>query len=220
VLITRSLALILLASAALIPPSAVHAQTQYEAPFIFSPLDPLTDEKVTFRSLARGGASWDLDGDARCDDARGPVVPHRFRRAGRYRVSLCLSESGGRSTQEILVADPLPTFALVRLAGSFDSQGTRITLLRVRRSPRANVELRCHGRDCPYRRRSFAPGRRLLRFRALQRRLRAGTRIAIYVTQTRRIGRYTEYRVRRGRRPSRRDRCLRLGTLRFRRCPD
>jgi hypothetical protein len=219
----KRLALVLLGATALLaPPWSAHAQAQYEAPFVYSPGDPLTDEEVTFRSRASGGEAWDLDADGSCDDARGPAVRHRFRRPGRYRVTLCLFEGGvgGKFTQEVLVADPQPTFALVRLAGSFTRTSTRITLLRVRRSPRARIGLRCRGRDCPYRRRSIPPGKRLVSFRGLQRRLRAGTRISIYVTQPRRIGRYTAYRMRPGRRPARQDRCLRLASLRFRRCPD
>jgi hypothetical protein len=126
----------------------------------------------------------------------------------------------GRTTQEILVADPQPTFSLVRLVGIASRTGAQITLLRVRRSPRARIALRCRGRDCPYRRRSVRPGRRMVRFPALHRWLRAGTRIRIFVTQPRRIGRFIEYRIRRGRRPSRKDACLRLASFSFRRCPD
>jgi hypothetical protein len=219
----KRLALLVLGAAALLAPaSPAGAQAQYEAPFEYAPDDPLTDEVVTFRSLGSGGASWDFDGDRNCDDARGSTVRRRFRRAARYRVTLCLSvgSAEGRTTQEILVADPQPTFAVVRLAGSFSKTGAQITLLRVRRSPRARIALRCRGRDCPYRRRSVRPGRRVVSFPGLARRLRAGTRIRIFVTQPRRIGRFTEYRVRRGRRPTRRDGCLRLSSFSFRRCPE
>jgi hypothetical protein len=129
----RWLALLVGSTGLLAVPSAVRAHPHYEAPFLFSPPDPLTDERVTFSSLAREGGSWDFDGDGRCDDARGVVIRKQFRRAGRYRVTLCLSD-GGRTTHEVVVADPQATFAFVRLAVSVNSRSTQVRLLRVRRS--------------------------------------------------------------------------------------
>ena len=173
--------------------------------------------------VARGGGeSWTSDGDGACDDARGWESRHRFPRPGRYRVSLCISSGAflTRTTQEILVAEPQPTFAVVRLQGSYGPTGAQIRQLRVSRSARARIALRCWGPDCPYPRRRVPPGRRVVVFRGFQRHLRSGTRISIFVTQPRRIGRYTAYRVRGGElAPVRRDRCLQLESLRLTRCP-
>jgi hypothetical protein len=201
-------------------PSAVHAHPHYEAPFLVLPSDPLVGEQVTFSSLAREDGRWDFDGDGRCNDARGRVIRKIFRRAGRYRVTLCLSENDARTTHEVLVASPQLTLAAARIVTSVYGRGRRVKVLRVRRSAQARVEVRCRGSNCPYFRRSFAPGSRLLRIRSIERRLPTGTRVAIYVTQPRRVGRYFIFRFLERRRLVRLGGCLRPESLQVVRCPD
>ena len=110
--------------------------------------------------------------------------------------------------------DPFP---VVRISGRFKGERTRLTRVTVRAPRGARIRLSCRGRGCPYRRRAIAV--RLVRVRALQRTYRPRASIEIRVTQPGRIGKYTRVRTRRGRAPTRIDRCLRPGRTRPVRCP-
>jgi hypothetical protein len=75
-------------------------------------------------------------------------------------------------------------------------------------------ELRCRGGSCARRRevRQAHPSSRppnLIKFRSVRnRRLRAGSVLEVFVTKPGVIGKYTRFRIRRGRAPARVDRCL------------
>jgi hypothetical protein len=58
-----------------------------------------------------------------------------------------------------------------------------------------------------------------IRVRAFQRFLRSGTTVEIFVTKRDRIGKYTKFRIRGRRPPSRIDRCMVPGRSRPQRCP-
>jgi hypothetical protein len=82
------------------------------------------------------------------------------------------------------------------------------------------VKTVCTGKSCPRPRASSARSRgKAMRLRRLERRLRPGTRIRIYVTAKGKIGSYTSLLIRRSKHPSRRDLCLGLGTTRAIKCP-
>jgi PKD repeat protein len=189
---------------------------------------------------------WDLDGDGQFDDAQGPTAQSSFTVAGPHLVSLKATDNHGVATiayQTVNVtapstagsaAPPVPSpssqraparlmspFPLVRIRGRVVGARVYIDLLTVRAPKGATVRLRCHGRDCPYASaKSVAgPASRLVRFRGIQGRVTRGTVIELFVTKPGAIGKYTRFRVRVGRAPTRQDLCLAPGSMRPRRCP-
>ncbi len=110
--------------------------------------------------------------------------------------------------------DPAP---VVRIRGWLTASGARITLLTVRAPRGARIAVRCSGRRCPVRR--WARTASLMRVPRFQRSFPAGTRIVISVTKRGRIGKHTTIVIRRGKAPTRLDRCLMPGSRRPVRCP-
>jgi plastocyanin len=191
--------------------------------------------------------AWDLDNDGNFNDGFGATAGRVFPAAGPYTVRLRVTDQDGLSTvgsltlaigsfpQAALFSRGLPLlnpFPIVRLTGTIGRRGARLRRLLVTMPAGASLTVRCRGRGCPFRRlsrtssvgdgRQSAPVARaaaLLRVRRLERRLlRVGTTIRIYVTKPNEIGKYTRFRVRRGRAPSRVDRCLVPGAPRPLRC--
>jgi hypothetical protein len=114
----------------------------------------------------------------------------------------------GAGSQASLPPTLLDPFPIVRIRGVLTPTGARVTLFTVRVPSDVRLEVRCRGTSCPVRRytgRSTEPS--LIRLRRLERRLRAGTRLAIKVTQRGRIGKWTTIEIRRGAPPKRADRC-------------
>jgi hypothetical protein len=107
-------------------------------------------------------------------------------------------------------------FPIVRIVGRLTRSGARIRLLAVRSAPRgAKVTVRCRGRQCGrLRTASKVLTSGSTRFRSYQRRVRAGARIQVYVTQAGKIGKYTRFLIRAGKPPARVDRCLMPGRAR------
>jgi len=132
------------------------------------------------------------------------------------------SDGGSGSPRRDSSLRRLSPFPRVLVAGRLVGRGTLITSLAVLRVPRgATVEVRCRGRDCPYRRivRRIR-GSSKMRLRAFERQLRRGTLITIVVRKGRRLGKHTLLRIRRGAVPRRLDRCVRPGSRRPISCPD
>ncbi|MBA2420421.1 MAG: PKD domain-containing protein [Thermoleophilaceae bacterium] len=121
------------------------------------------------------------------------------------------------------VSPPLQTvspFPIVRIVGRLVRGGAQIRRLSVRAPADTIITVRCRGRRCPYRRASTAArAGRSVRFRRLERRLRAGTLVEILVSHPTKIGKYTGFRIRRGRSPRRKDLCLAPGARRGSECP-
>lgn len=112
-------------------------------------------------------------------------------------------------------------FPVVRIVGVLTRRGARIRLLSVRAPASASIFVRCLRRGC--RRRSLRQGRgfgRTVRFKRFERSLPAGTIIEVRVGRRDAIGKFTRFRIRRGRRPARADRCLRPGESRATPCPE
>jgi hypothetical protein len=191
--------------------------------------------------------AWDLDNDGNFNDGFGATAARVFPAAGPYTVRLRVTDQDGLSTvgsltlavgsfpQASLFSRGLPLlnpFPIVRLTGTIGRRGARLRRLLVTMPAGASLTVRCRGRGCPFQRlsraSSFGDGRQsapvartaaLLRVRRLERRLlRVGTTIRIYVTKPNEIGKYTRFRIRRGRAPSRVDRCLVPGAIRPLRC--
>jgi hypothetical protein len=109
---------------------------------------------------------------------------------------------------------------LVRVRGRTTGRGARINLVTVRAPAGARVRVSCRGRSCPSRiaaRISRTAG--VLRFRQLERFLRAGSVLEFRVTASGRIGRYSRFLVRGLKPPLRTNRCLMPGSLRAVQCP-
>ncbi len=160
--------------------------------------------------------AWDLDGDGEFDDASGPTAQLRAPKHGRLTVGLQVVDSGGAFGQ---VTDSVPVsggprkllapFPVVRLAGKLKRNGnTEIDRLSVRAPKGSSVTVRCHGRTCPFGSRTRAVKKHRVGFPGLERVLRPGAVIRVYVTDPDKIGKFTSFKLRDGKAPRRTDRCL------------
>jgi PKD repeat protein len=222
------------------PAAALAADQVPDASFSFSPADPKAGQQVRFESsscdpdgrLVR--EAWDLDGDGAFDDAQGRVVTRAFAGAGAHSVGLEVTAADGATDQsrrtvtvDVEYALPRPDsdrlmtpYPVVRLAGRLTPAGARVRLLSVSRAPKcAVVAVSCRGRSCPGRRVTRFTGRGALRIRRFERRLRAGTVLTVRISKGDSIGKLTQFRIRSGKGPRRRDRCLRPGETRGSACP-
>jgi hypothetical protein len=104
---------------------------------------------------------------------------------------------------------PIP---IVRLVGRTTRTGSRITLLRVKAPRGAKVTLRCSGgkkKGCKISRKArTSPHSGLVRFKEVERRLRSGVRLKVFVNKGNTIGKYTSFKIRARKAPARTDRCL------------
>jgi hypothetical protein len=209
--------------------------------FGFAPVSPVTGEAVTFTSSAAAlgtnnrllSQNWDLDNDGAFDDASGAAASRAFVPAGIYVVRLRALDryfNEAIVAQSVIVRDTplLSPFPLVQMGGRVTPKGTRMRLI-VRAPVGATITVECDGRGCPLRRqtrlakanpRSPAATTRLVRLRRLERRrLRAGARVTVLVSRPGAIGKYSRFRVRRGRPPKRTDSCVAPGTVSPIACP-
>jgi PKD domain len=221
-------------------PAALAAAQAPDASFSFAPEDPRAGQEVRFESSSCDpdgrpvSEAWDLDGDGAFDDAQGRVATRTFAGAGGYSVGLEVTAADGATDQrrrtvvvDTVYALPRPEsdrlmtpYPVVRLAGRLTVNGARVRRLTVSRAPRcAVVAVSCRGRSCPARRVSRFMGRRPLRFRRFERRLVAGAVLTVRISKGDSIGKFTEFRIRAGMAPLRRDRCLRPGERRGSACP-
>ncbi len=188
---------------------------------------------------------WDLNGDGLFDEAAGPSATVTFPLPGLYQVSLQVSTNAKHVASLPLVvgaASPGPSvrafslmspFPVVRIAGRVSRRGAKIRRLSVNAPPGSGVRIRCVGRGCPFKiaRRTVSmraaagavpllPSTRLTRFRRLEgQTLRAHAILRVFVTRSDVIGKYTRFRIRKGKPPARQDSCLIPGTPKPVRCP-
>lgn len=99
---------------------------------------------------------------------------------------------------------------LIRIRGWLTERGARITLLTVRAPRGAKIAVSCSGIGCP--RVAPAKATKLTRLRAYEGMFRAGARLVIRITRPGFVGKHTVIRIRRGKAPLRRDRCLYPGS--------
>lgn len=199
----------------------------------YEPLSPMSGDSVTLASTSADpdgplvSQEWDLDGDGAFDDWRGPTASVSFEAAGSHTVGLLVTDrdrAASAATVTIAVRQrPLASispFPVVRIVGSFGAPGIRIEQLVITAPNGARVEIQCRGRGCPFRKLVRTARPQTLRVRRFARRiLRPGAVVQVWVTSSGEIGKYTRLRIRKGRRPTRVDRCLMPGSKRPARCP-
>jgi hypothetical protein len=155
--------------------------------------------------------------DGRDNDLDGkidfPVDPGCTSAADNDETDVAVGGSSGTGTH---VLTPFP---VVRMRGRVFSGSVLVTLLTVRAPTASKVTAYCSGRSCPRKRVAVVAGRKTVRVRRFERRLRAGTVLRIYVTKTGFIGKFTQFRIVKGRPPARVDRCARTAGSAPRRCP-
>jgi PKD repeat protein len=119
--------------------------------------------------------------------------------------------TGSTSRSKLPMLSPFP---IVRIRGVILRGFARLSLLQVRAPSGARVKVICHGGGCPKKKSvalRVAPGKRSVRVRSLERRLRTGAVIEVFVTARGRIGKYARITIRSNAAPARRDLCLQPG---------
>jgi hypothetical protein len=206
------------------------------AAFNFAPGSPEVGESVLLTSFSGDpdgplvSQAWDLDNDGAFDDAQGPSATVSFQAAGDHLVRLHVTDRDGATSlaqRAFGVAAPvvqfLSPFPTVRVVGNVRRGGTLIREIVVRAPAHARVEIHCRGGGCPRIKgnRDAVRVARTVRVRRFARRLlRPGAIVRISVIAPGTIGKYTRIRVRKGRPPSRADRCLPPGAPRPVLCPE
>jgi hypothetical protein len=208
------------------PPNPAAAPAPPAASFRWLPTAPHTGETVTLVSTSTDptspltGFAWALAGDG-VFGAGEPVVTTSFSAPGAHVVQLRVSDAGGQSStvsETIPVTTPPPTlmepFPVVRITGTYDAGAARISLLAVLAPVGATVRITCRGGGCPRSQRATVPvprggaGTATVTFRRFERTLRAGAILDVWISGRGQIGKFTRFRIRRGRRPTRLDMCL------------
>jgi hypothetical protein len=194
------------------------------ASFRWFPAVPQTGEPVSLVSTSSDASSpivalaWALGGPFQ---GGGIVLTTAFSTPGGHLVRLLVTNAYGLSSvasETIRVVGPrvplMQPFPVVRIAGTDTRRGVKLRLLRVQQAPAgARVTVRCRGRRCPVRSASRVTASRKqeassLEFRAFERSLRFGVTLEIRVSKPGEIGKYTRFKLRRGRLPERVDMCL------------
>jgi hypothetical protein len=132
--------------------------------------------------------------------------------------------AGGSTTSSASSAKPamLSPFPIVRIRGVILRGFARLSLLSVKAPTGARVRVVCHGRGCPKKKSvvlRVASGKSAVRVRSLERQLRSGTVIEVFVTAPGRIGKYAMITIRSNAAPARRDLCLNPGKAKPAACP-
>jgi len=195
-----------------------------------APGNPFTGDPVALSSTSGDpdgplvAQDWDLDNDGAFDDASGPLVKTTFLTPGVKTVRLRVIDSKGAVATASGVVDvrtrPLVSLSgvVISIKGSLHGKFTRLKRLRVQAPRGTTVRVRCRGKSCPKQSVKRGMGRSI-RFKALERRLRMGTKVIVTVTKPGFIGRQTTFTMRRGRGPKRVDLCLVPGAKRATTCP-
>ena len=209
------------------------------ASFTSSPRLPLAGDAIQLVSTSSdpegsiAGHAWDLDDDGQFDDStsRAPVV--RFGAPGIYPIRLRVTDARGAAdvASHTLIVGPraaagvpapelMRPFPVVRIVGRSTRGGARIRRLAIRSAPKgAKVTVRCRGRRCRLRTTSKYIRSSSARFRSFERRVPAGVRIQVFVTQPGKVGKYTSFKIRRSRPPLRTDLCVISVGAKPTRCP-
>lgn len=123
------------------------------------------------------------------------------------------------SARQLAMLTPFP---IVRIRGVILRGSARLSLLSVKAPAGARVKVTCHGGGCPKKKSvvlRVASGKSSVRVRSLERRLRKGAVIEVFVTAPGQIGKYTRFTIRANAAPARRDLCLQPGHSKPVACP-
>ena len=186
--------------------------------------------------------AWDLNGDGSYDNFGGPTAMRTFAEAGEYVVNLRVTDNDHLVSFDSMTVTVLPgptsaviqqggtvrkpggprllsPFPVVRVAGRIVGRGTIVRVLSVKAPAGSKVAVRCRGRGCPFRKhvrtiqvRTNSRTSATIRVHKLERLLRPGVRLRVYVTKSGGVyGKYTKIRFRAGKPPARSDGCLSPG---------
>ena len=116
----------------------------------------------------------------------------------------------GTVSRSIAPARLLAPFPVVRIQGQVIRNGAAIRRFTVKAPAGARVRVVCNGRGCPKRTTLVKRARRatILRFSGVERRLRVGTVIEVFVNRKARMGKYTRIEIKRNAAPARQDMCV------------
>ena len=189
---------------------------------------------------------WDLNGDGLFEEAVGSSATVTFPAPGLYQVSLQVTTNardvaslplvvgaaaaGGPAVRAFSLMSPFP---VVRIAGRVARRGAKIRRLSVDAPPGSAVKVQCSGRGCPFKSATrtismraaagavpVLPPTRQTRLRRLEgRTLRTRAILRVFVTRSDVIGKYTRFRIRKGKPPARQDLCLIPGNPKPAVCP-
>ncbi len=211
------------------PPAPAAAVPPPTASFKWFPATPHTGETVSLISTSTdpispiAGYAWATAGNGVFAPGEATLATS-FSTPGAHVVQLRVTAANGLSS---LASETIPVTALtlplmapfpvVRIAGSYNSSGAKISLLTVLAPVGATVAVSCKGKGCPKTQRMVAAlGAKaktkastvLLTFRRFERSMRAGTVLNVYVYNKGQIGKFTRFLIRHGKLPSRTDMCL------------
>lgn len=193
------------------------------ASFDFSPQKARPGDKLRLTSTSSdpdgpiANTQWDLDNDGQFDDATGATAELRVPKKGKTIVGIRVVDANGADNA---VHTEIPTkgggartlmapFPVVRLSGEITPGGkTQISRLSVRGPKGSDVDVRCQGSTCPFRHRSRAVKKHRVGFPGIERTLSPGVVLKIYVTDAKKIGKFTRFKMRPGKVPKRKDSCL------------
>jgi hypothetical protein len=199
------------------------------ASFRWVPTAPHPGEPVTLISTSTDpgsaitGFAWAPSGNE-AFSAGESALTTTFATAGAHLVQLRVTDANGLSStaaETIEVTAPAPTliqpFPIVRMAGSYDAKGVKISLLSVQAPVGATVTVICRGAGCPTKSESVVAssgpkgnkaGTVVVTLRRFERPLRAGTILEIEVSDHGEIGKFTKFVIHHNKLPSRQDLCL------------
>ena len=161
--------------------------------------------------IPAGGASVTIGGGGGLSTVLAAGFERAVPAAGQFRLLEPLAPPAS-------VANLLVPFPIVLIEGSYTRRGVRVRRLSVQAPPGARTRIVCLARRCPRRgirqsRIASAGPLRAVRFKRFQRRFSAGASISIYITKPGKIGKYTRFKVRKAKPPTRMDACV-AGTAR------
>jgi hypothetical protein len=215
------------------------------AAFTYAPSAPLAGDTVSLTSISADpdgpitSQAWDLNNDGVFDDAYGATALLSLPLAGSFPVRLRVTDRDGADSVAVTTItvgerppDAITPFPVVSMVSVVSAEGTRLEQLVISAPDGARIRIRCRGHGCPFQRLTrmatvTRPATRVqalvskrVRIRAFARHtLRPGAVVQIWVTKRGEIGKYTRFRIRKGKPPSRADRCLPPGARRPMRCP-
>jgi len=226
--------------APVITPAVVPAPAAPAASFKWIPSAPHTGETVTLVSTSTdagapiSGFAWALLGNGAFTGGESALATS-FSTPGAHVVQLRVSDAHGLSstaTETIAVTSPpltlMQPFPVVRIVGSDNSAGAKLSLLTVLAPVGATVRVTCRGGGCPVSSQHLVAASRakskagavLITFHRFERTLRAGTVLEVWVSNHTQIGKFTRLSIHRDQLPNRTDMCLNPGGTKPIVCPE